>query len=219
MQYGDYTDDYRRSTARSQDQYKLDRQQRLMITIGVGAAVVLLIGVGGGFALGRATAPKPPAPVVAVVPTETVPAAVTSDTISADATVTDDLVASASVEASPPADLPPATPKQLAPSNGDRINADRVTLKWSKVTDQNGGKITYAFQIQNRTSTGSYTTGQTIKGLSATSYSARVLSVTRRWRVWAVDSTGKASAKSPWHTYKHTYVAPAKPKPSTNTTN
>ena len=77
--------------------------------------------------------------------------------------------------------------------------------------------MTYSFQIQDRLPNGTYGRTQTIKGLKSRSYSARVLQVRRRWRVWAVDEAGNRSKMSPWHTYIHKYVPPP-PKKSTNTT-
>lgn len=217
MQYGDYTDDYRRSTRRSQQEYRMDRQQRLMVTIGVGAAVMLLIGVGVGFALGRATAPKPAPQVVVQPPTETVAAVVPTPTPVPTATTEPTTPAPAPTG---PDTTPPPTPKQLGPPNNARIDASRVDLRWSAVKDASGKPVKYAFQIQNLLSDGSWSTGQTITGLKTTFYSARVLQVTRRWRVWAIDAAGNASPKSGWRKYKHTYVAPkpTTPKRSTTTT-
>lgn len=189
----------------------------------VGAAILLLLGIGIGFALGRATAPKPvvqaeptatviteettlPAGVIEEVPTETIDA------------VTDEGLASEE----PTADTKrPPRPKQLAPANGAVIDASRVNLRWTKVTDDSGKKVTYSFEIQNRSSNGTFGSTQIIKGLSATSYSARVLTVRRRWRVWAVDKAGNASVKSTWRSYIHKYTPPKKtvtPKPSDETT-
>lgn len=209
----DYTDEYRRATRHSRDQYAMDRQQRLMVTIGVGAAVMLLLGVGIGFGVGRATAPKPKAQVVVQTVTETVPAVVATETPTA--TVEETGTSAAATVA--PAAL--TAPKQLAPSNGKRIDASRVTLKWSSVADPYGGSVTYAFQIETMSSSGAYGQSQIVSGLKTTSYSARVTTARRRWRVWAVDSQGKAGPKSGWWTYKHTYVAPSQSSTSTPSNN
>ncbi len=211
---GDYgpREEYGRVRERSYQRGGWDRERRLRMTIAVGAAILFLVGVGLGFWLGRASAPKPepvaavttplveettlPAGVVEEVPTETIDSALTDEE-------------SASVEATVADTTPPPRPKQLAPANGAVLSTPRVTLRWSKVKDD-VGPVTYAFEIQNRRPNGTYGNTQIIKGLKSTSYSARVLQVRRRWRVWAVDAEGNKSAKSPWRTYIHKYVAPAK---------
>jgi hypothetical protein len=196
----------------------LDRQTRFIITLAVTAALMLLVGIGIGWAIGRATAPRAPAPepVAEVVTTETIePTASIDPSASVDTSPT-----TGSAEPSipppppePPKDTtPPGTPDQISPDTGDRIDADRVTLKWSKVEDPSGVK--YAFEIQTSLGGGKWGTSQVITDLSTASYSARVLTMRRRWRVWAVDGAGNASAKSDWSIY---YPA-ATPAPSTNTT-
>ncbi|NTU71401.1 MAG: hypothetical protein HGB10_06245 [Coriobacteriia bacterium] len=195
-----------------------DRERRLKTTIVVSAIVLLVVGVSAGFALGRATAPKPapvtaqptttvvetlPAGVVEEIPTETVDATLTEETTDV-VEVTEDTTA-------------PPKPKQTAPANGAVLTSSRVTLRWTKVEDDSGEPVKYAFEIQDRRSNGTYGNTQIIKGLSANSYSARVLSVRRRWRVWAVDSAGNASKRSSWRTYIHKYVPPAKSNDSTPT--
>lgn len=191
-----------------------DRERRLLVTLGVGAAVMLLVGAGIGFALGRATAPKPE-PVrepasVEIVPTQTagVEEPLPEDTFMEEPAVD----ASESIEATVSADEePPPTPKQLAPSDGAVIDATRVYLRWSKVTDE--GPVTYAFEIQDRRPDGTYGNTQVIRDLKETSFSARVLPVRRRWRVWAVDEAGNESPKSAWRYYsKKATPAPA-PRP------
>lgn len=192
----------------------LDREKRLLITVGVGAALMLLIGTGIGFALGRATAPVPepetvieaettmPAGVEEPVPTETVePEEEYSfeETESIEATVSAD-------------EEPPPTPKQLSPSDGAQVNATRVYLRWTEVDDE--GPVTYAFEIQDRLPNGTWGNTQVIRDLKDNSYSARVLAVRRRWRVWAVDEAGNESPKSSWRHYARK-PAPA-PAPTPN---
>lgn len=212
---GDYgpKKEYGRIRERSYRGGGLDRERRLQITMGVGAAFLLLLGIGIGFALGRATAPKPAQQSLAIVEETTLPAGVVEEvpTETVDSSLTDETSSSAETTADT---TRPPRPKQLAPANGAVIDASRVNLRWSKVTDE-GGAVTYSFQVQNRLSDGTYGATQTIKGLKVRSYSARVLSMRRRWRVWAVDAAGNASIKSVWHTYIHKYVPPPKPKDST----
>lgn len=198
----------------------LDRDQRLQITMGVGAAVMLLLGAGIGFALGRATAPEPE-PVretagVEIVPTDT--AGVEEPLPDEGLEVTSTADASESIEATVSADEePPPTPKQQSPSDGAVVDATRVYLRWSKVSDE--GPVTYAFEIQDRRADGTYGNTQVIRDLKETSYSARVTSVRRRWRVWAVDEAGNESAKSAWRYYsKKSSPAPSQqpdPEPET----
>jgi hypothetical protein len=204
--------EYGRIQRRPYRQGGYDRERRLQTTVAIGAVLLLLVGVGVGYAIGRATASKPqpaPAPVVQtqttlpVDTTTTAGASDTSDTL--DGSATDET--SASAETTTDQTRPPR-PKQLAPANGAVLNTSRVTLRWTKVTDDSGTRVTYAFEIQNRRSGGTYGSTQTIKGLKTTSFSARVLSVRRRWRVWAVDAAGNKSKLSPWHTYIHKYIAP-----------
>lgn len=222
---GDYgpREEYGRIRERSYRRGGWDRERRLQTTIVVGAAVLFLAGIGIGFGLGRASAPKPvpvapvtnpiveettlPAGVVEEVPTDTIDSAFTDET-------------SASAEATAADTTPPPRPKQLAPANGAVLSTSRVNLRWSKVKDDIG-PVTYAFEIQNRRPNGTYGSTQIINGLKTTSYSARVLQVRRRWRVWAVDAAGNKSPMSPWRTYIHKYVPPAKsttPTSSTETT-
>ncbi len=210
-------DDLGRIERRSYRQQGLNRQQRLTITLVVTAVMLVGAGVAIGFAWGRSTAPEPepqpvaqaettlPAGVVEEVPTETVdPDLAAAEAVPEDATVVDE--------------EPPPTPKQTSPKNNARINASRVYLRWTKVEDDSGAPVTYAFEIQDRLSSGSYGKTQVISGLTSTSYSARVLYVTRRWRVWAVDEAGNKSDKSGWRYYKHTPRPAPKPKPSDETT-
>lgn len=210
--YDDYTDEYRRSARNTYERHTgMDRQQRLMMTISIGAALMLLVGAAIGFAIGRYTAPKPAVKVVTVEQTQTAGAIeeIPTETIEPEVTVEE----SASVETTPPDDVAPDTPKQTAPANGAVLKTSRVTLRWSKVTDDSG--VTYAFEIQNRLADGTWGKTQVIDKLDANSYSARVLQVTRRWRVWAVDGAGNVSEKSTWRTYKGAVPPPAK---TTNTT-
>jgi len=178
-----------------------DRQQRLMVTIGVGAAIVLLVGGGIGFAIGRATAPEVVAQPAPEHETEQALPAGVVETITPEATQTE----SAGEDVTPeetPTDEPPPRPKQLAPDDGAEIDTARVDLEWSEVEDDSGEPVTYAFEIQNRQSDGEYGDAQVISGLESTSYSARVLDVKRRWRVWATDDAGNKSKKTGWDYYQ-----------------
>jgi len=209
-------DDYGRIQSRPYRQGGLDRQKRLYLTIGVGAALVLIFGGGIGFALGRATAPEPePAPAQAPVAETTMPAGAV-ETLPAE-TVEPELTAEEpSEEATATDEEAPPRPKQLAPKDGAVINASRVYLKWSKVEDDSGEPVTYAFEIQDRLPSGKYGKTQIISGLKSTSYSARVLYVKRRWRVWATDEAGNSSDKTGWDYYIH--KPKPKPQPSDETT-
>lgn len=184
-----------------------DRERRLQTTIGVGAGVLLVVGIAIGFAWGRATAPK------AVTPEQTPAAIIEETTLPVDfadevptETIEPEITDETDASFETTEDAPPSKPRQLAPANGAVLNTSRVNLRWTKSTDEEG-PVTYSFEIQNRRSNGTYGSTQVIKGLKTTSYSARVLSVRRRWRVWAVDAEGNASAKSGWRTYRG-YVAP-----------
>ncbi len=198
-----------------------DREQRLQITMAVGAAILLLLGVGIGFSLGRFTAPKATAPAPVITQTETtLPAEPTVDTSTADASASLDASitdqTSASVEPTSDTKSPPR-PRQLAPANGESVNTSRVNLRWSKVKDDSGLAVTYSFEIQDRRSGGTYGNAQTIDKLKANSYSVRVLSVRRRWRVWAIDAAGNASSKSVWRSFVRTIVIPKKSTDSSST--
>ncbi len=213
----DYTrSDLGRISRRPYKSSGLDRQQRLTITLGVTAAVILALGLGVGFAVGRATAPEPELlPVQAPVVQEetTLPAGVVEDV--ATETVDSDLLAEEDVsqETTITDEVPPPRPKQLAPKDGAVINASRVTLDWSKVEDDSDEPVTYAFEIQDRLSGGSYGNRQVIGKLKSSSYSARVLYAKRRWRVWAVDTAGNQSDKTGWRYYQHTARPVVKPTP------
>ncbi len=178
----------------------VDRNKRLYLTMGVGAAIMLVFGLIVGFALGRATAPvaePEPAPVVETV--TTMPAGVEepvpTETIEPEFTEETD----ASVETTQTDEDPPARPKQTAPSDGASVRTTRVHLRWTTVSDD--GPVTYAFEIQDRLPNGTWGKTQVISGLADNFYSARVLPVKRRWRVWAVDEAGNESAKTGWRTY------------------
>jgi hypothetical protein len=215
-------DDLGRISRRRYESSGLDRQQRLTITLAVGAALTLLLGVGIGFAVGRATAPQPEPTPPAQAET-TMPAGVVED-VPAD-TLETDLVAvdePSDEETATVDEEPPPRPKQLAPSDGAVINASRVNLRWSEVEDDSGEPVTYAFEIQDRASDGSYGKTQVISGLKDTSYSARVLYVKRRWRAWAVDEADNKSKKTGWRYYIHKARPKVKaappPPPSDETT-
>ena len=180
-----------------------------------GAVILLLIGVGLGFSIGRFTAPRVVVKVpVPVTQAETTTPGAIAETLSADGSSTSDTTlttdtgvtdeTSGSAETTLPDTTQPPKPRQLSPANGAVIRASRVMLRWSTVEDDSGVPVTYAFEIQNRHPGGVYGSTQVIKGLATTSFSARTMVVRRRWRVWA----GNASTKSPWRTYIRTVVAP-----------
>jgi hypothetical protein len=175
-----------------------------------GAAIVFVVGVGVGFALGRATAavPKDVPVAQAPVPETTTTAVEPTDTV--DAVPDESLIESASVEeTTEPIVL--ETPEQTAPKDDATVSGSRVKLDWS---DVDGDQVTYAFEIQNRRSDGTYGAAQVIENLTDSSYSARVIpSVKRRWRVWAIDATGQESEKSGWRHYTGKALPKPKPKP------
>lgn len=209
--WGDISSDAKRLRRRSAQPGGLSREQRFSITLAVTAVAMLALGLVLGVVIGRATAAKaearsnPPARTVTrVEPPPVEPAPVVEPTPTVEATV---------------APEPLDAPSPSSPDDGDRINADTVALKWSEVTDPSGQPVTYTFEIETYRS-GKYTDSQTIDGLTTNSYpKARVLTNTRRWRVWAVGSDGRLSAKSDWMRYRHTAVTPkpVTPKPSTDT--
>jgi len=214
---GDYgpREGYGRIKERSYRRGGYDRERRLQTTIAVGAVVLLLLGIGIGFAVGRATAPKAPTTGTPIITETTMPVDVADEVPSetVDATEVAGDVTSESVEATSDTTVP-SRPKQLAPYDGAILTGTRVTLRWSKSTDDSGEPVKYAFEIQSRHSDGTYSDAQVITGLTSRSYQARVLQVRRRWRVWAVDAAGNASKKTGWHYYKGKVVTPAG---STNT--
>ena len=177
----------------------MDRQKRLYVTMGVGAALMLLLGGAVGFSLGRASVPEPKTPEPVMPVETTMPAGIeepaTTETVEPE--VTEE--SSASAETTTSDTTPPPTPGQEAPADGAVVDASRVFLRWSKVEDD--GALTYAFEIQDRRANGSWGNTQVIRDLKETRYSARVLTVRRRWRVWAVDEAGNESAKSGWRVY------------------
>lgn len=187
--------------------------------MGVGAAVVFVLGILVGFALGRASSPEPDAGTAAISTTSTaestMPAGAVEPLPDEDEFADEDLAdeESETVEPEEEADTEaPPTPKQLSPANGASVSGARVWLRWSEVEDESDGKVTYAFEIQDRAGS-SWGRTQVIKDLKEPKYSARVLSVKRRWRVWAVDEEGNASEKSGWRTYTKKAAAAA-PAPS-----
>jgi hypothetical protein len=221
--WGDVEDDVRRRDALPRRPHshsrRLGRQQRLEITIAVGAALLLIVGIAVGFSLGRATAPKPPSTQALVVATQTVETSAAVET-TVEATPTPAPVeATQTATPTPPAKdtTKPKTPNQLAPDNGAVLSASTTTVKlrWSKVSDPSGVK--YYFQIENRIGSG-WGASQTIGPLTSSSYTARVFTSRRRWRVWAVDGAGNKSVDSGWSTYRRSVPAPSPSKPSSTTT-
>ncbi|HEX9094062.1 MAG TPA: hypothetical protein VF902_08775 [Coriobacteriia bacterium] len=196
----------------------LSRDQRFGITLAGTAAVMLVVGLLVGVAIGRATAPRTQTPSASAEPTATAAAETPASGAPTDTSVPGTETAGAGTEPTSPeatvATYTPPAPKQLSPADGARIAATRVALKWSKVSPPNGGAVTYAFDIETY-SGGKWGGLQTIRGLTAPTYSARVLANTRRWRVWAVVD-GVAGPKSVWRKYRP--VATVTPKPSTTTT-
>lgn len=211
--------DYGRIQRRPYRRKGLDRQQRLYLTLGVGAAVLLILGLGVGFAVGRATAPEPKPAAPAAQPETTMPAGIVEEVAPVVEEPVEEVVEESAEETETVDEEAPPTPKQTAPKDGARIDAARVYLKWRAVEDDSEEPVTYAFEIQDRLSTGKYGNTQVITGLKETKYSARVLYVKRRWRVWAIDAAGNKSDKSDWRHYQHT-PRPKKssPKPSDETT-
>lgn len=197
-----------------------DRERRLQTTIAVGAVVLLLFGLGVGFALGRSTAPKasltPVNDGAIITDTTTMPVDVAEETTDTTALETTEETDEASTSVETTTDTqPPTTPRQLEPANGAVLSGPRTTLSWSKSTDDSDEPVTYAFEIQNRASDGTYGSAQVITGLKSRSYQARVIAgVRRRWRVWAVDAAGNTSAKTGWRYYRGKVVTPTG---STNT--
>lgn len=94
---------------------------------------------------------------------------------------------------------PPATPKQLSPSDGVNV-ADtgvQVALKWSKVTDPSG--VRYRVQLQQWVGGGAgWQTYKLVKGLALTHYTLPVGAMRVRWRVIAVDLAGNVGEPTPW---------------------
>jgi hypothetical protein len=172
------------------------RERRFALTLAVASAIMLVLGVGIGFAIGRATAPKAPAPA----PVTTATAAATIETAPPTTETVPATVAVVPTPPPPPVAKPPKTPTQISPDDGAVLTASTVTLKWSKVTDPTG--ITYSLEVQKSLGNGKWQTVGTFTGLKATSHTLSTYTVTRRWRVWAVNGAHKASAKSDWSTYK-----------------
>jgi hypothetical protein len=188
----------------------LSREQRFVITLAVTAVVMLVVGLLAGMAIGRATAPRTEAPAVSTEPTATAEASESVVPTEPPPVEVEPVVPEAIV-----ATYTPPAIKQLSPADGVRVKTARVDLTWSKVSPP-GGTVTYAFDIETY-SGGKWTDLQTVRDLKATTYSARVLASSRRWRVWAVVD-GVAGPKSGWRTYKPAVATTAKPSTTTTTT-
>ena len=103
-----------------------------------------------------------------------------------------------------------STPKQLSPANGTVFNnfPRKTTLKWSSVS----GAAKYSVEIDCyhccQTSRWCSDVGRTWKvenNITNTSYTFNFVGAQPgRWRVWAVDNNGNASAKSGWWTFRYT---------------
>lgn len=208
-----------RMQRRSRQQQSRDpgprREQRFAMTLAVASAVMLVLGAVAGFAIGRATAPKAPAP--AAVATET--AAATTETATQ---ATETVPATVSVEptptapVTPPADkTAPKTPTQISPDDGAKLTASTVTLKWSKVSDPSG--VTYSLEVQKYLGSSKWSTVGTFTGLKTTSYKLSTFTTRRRWRVWAVDGAGNKSSMSGWSSYSRKVTTTTPSKTTTKT--
>ena len=195
----------RRPSSRRRDTGGLSRNQRFAITLGVTAAFMLIVGLVLGFSVGRAVGARSANSIkaVAVTPTASVtPSGTPTQTVTTSTPTTPAVTPSATTQ---PATTASLKPRQLSPSDGAHLSSSRVDLVWSKVTAPRGQSVRYSFQIETL-SGGSWGGLQTITGLSSTSYSVRVLTSLRRWRVWAVIG-GVAGSKTGWRTYRHTIVS------------
>lgn len=191
------------------------REQRLAMTLGAAAVLLLLIGLGIGFAIGHRSAPPvqqqpivatetptvAPEPVVATPTVEPTPTPV-----AAEPTVT--------VSAEPSDTTAPRVPTQISPDDGAHLAGPRTTIKWSKVTDPST-PVKYYVDLWTFVD-GTTWSKQVLGPLNTASYSVRVTAMKRRWRVWAVDGKGNVGKKSDW-SYFFLKEAPAKSKPSTDT--
>ena len=101
------------------------------------------------------------------------------------------------VDAGPP--VPPPTPEPVSPVGGTTVNGDGVSLAWTRVTDSQGGMITYNLEVYE----GSSVTGSPMLTMGAPQVVAQVVSAVLplvldpgpfTWRVQAQGPGGT----SPW---------------------
>lgn len=201
-----------RPSGRRREPSGLSRNQRYAITLAVVAAFMLILGLVLGFSIGRTVGARSMSQTKAPVATQT--QSVTPSQTLTEATPTQ-IATEPAVTTTPttPARTVSLTPKQISPSDGQHISTSHVDLTWSKVTPSDGGTVRYSFQIETL-SGGSWGDLQTLTGIHSTSYSVRVLTSLRRWRVWAVVD-GVAGPKTGWRTYRHTTVSSSKTSTST----
>jgi hypothetical protein len=173
---------------------------------------MLIVGLVLGFSIGRTVGARSVSQTKAPVATQT--QSVTPSQTLTEATPTQ-IATEPAVTTTPttPARTVSLTPKQISPSDGQHISTSHVDLTWSKVTPSAGQTVRYSFQIETL-SGGSWGDLQTLTGIHSTSYSVRVLTSLRRWRVWAVVD-GVAGPKTGWRTYRHTTVSSSKTSTST----
>lgn len=97
-----------------------------------------------------------------------------------------------------------ATPKQKSPMNGAVFsNYPRTTtLTWSPVS----GAVNYGVEVQyGAPDYTSWSPFSSKTDLRTTSYTFDFVGAQPgRWRVWAIDANGQASAKSDWWTFRYT---------------
>ena len=103
-----------------------------------------------------------------------------------------------------------ATPQQISPADGAvfDIYPRETRLEWSRVS----GAANYSVEVDcmHCCTSGQWCTDvgktyQVKEGLSAPNYTFNFVGAQPgRWRVWALDSAGKAGAKSPWREFRFT---------------
>lgn len=160
-------------------------QKVLLAVVGLLAIVALGAVVGSAMFGGPATT----APTWVAVATSTVE---TSADVSAESTV----AATGAPVIEPVDDQAPPAPKQVSPASGSQV-APGVTLKWTAVKDPSG--VTYSVEVQQFLGGGAgWEQVALAGGLTKPQFATEATGMTRRWRVWAVDGAGNASAKSGW---------------------
>lgn len=112
------------------------------------------------------------------------------------------LVPGAADTREPTADtVAPDTPRQVSPAHGTVVKSGvTLTLSWEPVDDPSG--VTYSVEVQQFDATSkSYRPLRTVTGIEGTTLAQTTGSNFQRWRVWAVDGAGNASASSDWWAY------------------